>query len=194
MAGGLGNPCQVCVPSHRHCLVFCWQGPACAPGQSGWPPRRPLLGPRAASALPAPHLCALPGCYGVLAPPRPQMGSAGVQPRLPRVYHPLVPPVALPGGQWVSFQPLLLSLASRCAPSLSARDFSLNCCSCVSVADNRDSLAGVALVSGQFLRRRKGPAAKWSVLSGQLTSGIRSFRQDLPKDSCSLMSFKYTYC
>ena len=75
-----------CLCTRAEWLAPCWHSGLCA-----------------ASALPAPHLCALPGCCGVPTPPRPQVGSD----RCPSRFPPTAP--APPGGQRVSFQPLLLS-------------------------------------------------------------------------------------
>ena len=98
------------------------RGSSCLCTRAEWLASRQPSGPRAASALPAPHLCALPGCYGVLAPPRPQMGSDQCPARLPRVYHPL--PRSACGSAWRPVGLLPAPAAQPLAsvrPSLSAR-------------------------------------------------------------------------
>lgn len=153
-------------------LLLAEAHPACAPGQSGWP-HASLLGP--AQPPPCrPLTCVL---FQVAMGSWLRLALRWARTSVPRVYHAFtthcpVPPVALPGGQWVSFQPLLLSPWLPCALLCLLVDFSLNCCSCVLVADNRNSLAGVALcVSGQFLPTQKRPSCQ--IVCSQWTTHLR---------------------
>lgn len=145
MAGGLEESCQVCAPSHRRCLAFHRQR-LILPVHPGRVADLMLAYWAPCSAPPClPLTCVLlQVALGVPAPPRP------IWTGVPCVFSMCLPPAArappkaLPGGQRVSFQSLLLSPWLPCATLHLLLSFSLNRYSCVLIANNKNSLVGVS--------------------------------------------------